>query len=67
MPRNYTSRANHLKPKGFTNNTSRANQLKPKGFTNVNLLYFPDSIEITSVEGVTLCCPGISQSKQPLA
>ena len=27
------------------------------------LLYFPDSIEIAFVEGLTLCCPEINQSK----
>ena len=37
------------------------------GWTNVNLLHFPDSIEIASQEGLTLYYPEISQSKQPLA
>ena len=37
------------------------------GWTNVNLLYLPDSIEITSLEGLTLWCPEINQSKRPLA
>ena len=35
--------------------------------TNVNLLYLPDSIEITSLEGLTLWRPEINQSKRPLA
>ena len=29
------------------------------GWTNVNLLYFPDSIEIGSLKGLSLCCPEI--------
>ena len=36
------------------------------GWTNVNLLYFPDSIEIAYLEGLTLWCPEINQSKQLL-
>ena len=40
---------------------------KLTGWTNVNLLYLPDSIEIASLKGLTLWCPEISQSKQPLA
>ena len=34
---------------------------------NVNLFYFSDSMEIASLEGLTLCCPEINHSKQPLA
>ena len=37
------------------------------GWTNVNLFYFPGSIEIASLQGLTLFCPEINQSKQPLA
>ena len=37
------------------------------GWTNVNLLYLPDSMEITSLEGLTLWWPEISQSKRSLA
>ena len=40
---------------------------KLTGWTNVNLLYLPDSIEIASFEGLTLYCPEINQSRQPLA
>ena len=36
------------------------------GWTNVNLLYFPDSKEIASPEGLTLWCSEIGQSKRPL-
>ena len=36
------------------------------GWTNVDLLYFPDSIEIAYLERLTLWCPEINQSKQPL-
>ena len=36
-------------------------------WTNVNLSCFSDSIEIASLEGLTLCCPETNQSKQPLA
>ena len=39
----------------------------PQDGTNVNLLYLPDSIEIASLEGLTLWCPEINQSKQLLA
>ena len=42
-------------------------QDKAKGWTNINLLYFPDSIEITSRDGLTLWYLEINQSKQPLA
>ena len=35
------------------------------GWTNVNLLYIPDGIEIVYLEGLTLCCLEINQSKQP--
>ena len=34
--------------------------------TNVNLLYFPDSIEIVSLNGLTLWCSEINQSELPL-
>ena len=34
------------------------------GGTNVNLFYLPDSIEITSLEGLTLWCPEINQSNK---
>ena len=37
------------------------------GWTNVNLLYFPDSIEIASLKGLTLWRSEINQSKRPLA
>ena len=37
------------------------------GWTNVNLLCLPDSIEIASLEGLTLRYPEINQSKQLLA
>ena len=37
------------------------------GWTNVNLLYLSDSIEIASLEGLTLWCPEINQSKRLLA
>ena len=37
------------------------------GSTNINLLYLPDSIEIASLEGLTLWCPENNQSKQLLA
>ena len=37
------------------------------GRTNVNLLYFPESIEIATLEGLTLWCSEINQSKWPLA
>ena len=36
------------------------------GWINVNLLYLPDSTENTSLEGLTLWCPEIKQSKQPI-
>ena len=44
-----------------------AYNLKATGWTNVNLLYLPDSIEITSLERLTLWCPEINQSKRPVA
>ena len=34
------------------------------GWTNVNLLYFPDSIEIASLEVLTLQCSEIKVSPQ---
>ena len=34
------------------------------GWTNVNLLYLPDSIEIVSLEGLTLWCAEINQLKK---
>ena len=34
---------------------------------DVNLLYFSDSIEIASLEELTLLCSEINQSKRPLA
>ena len=34
------------------------------GWTNLNLLYLPDSKEITSLERLTLCCPEINQSNK---
>ena len=37
------------------------------GWTKVNLLYLPDSIEIASLEALTLWCPETNQSKRPLA
>ena len=37
------------------------------GWTNVNLLYFPDSKQIASLEGLTLCFTEVNQSKQSLA
>ena len=37
------------------------------GWTNVNLLYLPDSIEIASLEGLTLWCPESNQSKRTVA
>ena len=37
------------------------------GWTNVNLLYLPDSIEIVSLEGLTLWCAEINQLKKLLA
>ena len=43
------------------------NKSEMTGWTNVNLLYLPDSIEITSLEELTLWCPESNQSKQPLA
>ena len=33
-------------------------------WTNVNLLCFPDNTEIACLEGLTLCCSEINQSKQ---
>ena len=36
-------------------------------WTNVNLLYFPDSIEAPSRQGLTLQCSRVNQSKQPFA
>ena len=33
------------------------------GWTNINLLYLPDIIEIASLEGLSLWCPEINQSK----
>ena len=46
----------------------RVIMMKPEitGWTKVNLLYLPDSIGIASLEGLTLWCPGINQSKWPL-
>ena len=41
----------------FTLQDSCFTQLYVTGWTHVNLLYFPDSIEIDSIEGLTLCCP----------
>ena len=41
--------------------------LRVTGWTNINLLYFPDSIEIASLEELTLWCSEINQSKRPLA
>ena len=46
---------------------SLAIQGVPTGWTNVNLLYLPDSIEIASLEGLTLWCSEINQSKRSLA
>ena len=38
------------------------------GWTDVNHLYFSDSIEIaSSLEGLTLWCSEINQSKRPLS
>ena len=37
------------------------------GWTNVNLLCLPDTIEIASLERLTLWCSEINQSKRPLA
>ena len=37
------------------------------GWTNVDLMYLSDSIETASLEGLTLWCPEINQSKQLLA
>ena len=37
------------------------------GWANVNILSLPDSIEIASLEGLTLWYPEINQSKLPLA
>ena len=37
------------------------------GWTNVNLLYLSDSIEVASLERLTLWCPETNQSKRPLA
>ena len=34
------------------------------GWTNLNHLYLPDSIEITSLEGLTLWCPEVNQSNK---
>ena len=41
--------------------------LQRTGWTNVNRLYLPDSIETTSLGGLTLRRPQIKQSKRPLA
>ena len=35
----------------------------PAGWTKLNPLYFLDSIEITSIGGLTLWCPEINDSK----
>ena len=43
------------------------NSLKTHRMENVNRLYLPDSTEIASFKGLTLCCPEINQSKLPLA
>ena len=36
------------------------------GWTDVNLLYFPNSTEISSLEGLTFWCLEINQSKRAL-
>ena len=36
------------------------------GWTNANLSYFPDSIEITFLEALTLWCTEINQSNSPI-
>ena len=37
------------------------------GWTDINLLYFPYSTEIASLERLPLWCPEINQSRRPLA
>ena len=48
-------------------NIKKSIALRHTGWTNVNLLYFSDSIEIASLEGLMLWCSEINQSKRPLA
>ena len=40
--------------KSNLNNVRKSDHLESTGWTNVNLLYLSDSIEITSLEGLTL-------------
>ena len=40
--------------KSNLNNVRKSDPLESTGWTNVNLLYLSDSIEITSLEGLTL-------------